>query len=365
MTRTTRTTRTTRQLRTDRLLRIAPAAALLALVMLPTPASAHGIGGDAADASVLGFVPIGIEHMLAGWDHLLFVAGVVLVAREPRLAAKLISLFVLGHSTTLIAATLAGWQVNADAVDVVIALSVVVVAGVGILGRPERFRLFGAAVLGFGLIHGLGLATRLQDLGLPEQGRLWRVIAFNIGIEIGQLTAVFGFAVILMIVVTYLDPAKHARAAQLACAPMFIGGSVAASLIALDAFNAVPEAPEVELADDTSCQIASPTKPLGDGTGDHPDQQFYGPDQATPINDFGHSLGDGYVLVLYPDTATAQDVEALRAYVENPETEGVLAGPAAIDEVRVLQMRDTMTCTDFELDSIRIFSDTWIAEVLG
>src|SRR5215207_4874029 len=109
------------------ILRTLPFAALPLMLLVATPAHAHGIGHEAADRSILGFIPVGIGHMLLGWDHLLFVAGVVLVAGQARRAAKLISLFVVGHSTTLIVATLAGWRVNPDAVDAVIAFSVVVV----------------------------------------------------------------------------------------------------------------------------------------------------------------------------------------------------------------------------------------------
>src|SRR5680860_162345 len=90
------------------------AAAALAF---PSPASAHGISGDAGERSVLGFVPLGIEHMLFGWDHILFIGGVVLLAGGWRRAAKLITVFVVGHSITLITATLAGWQVNPTLVD--------------------------------------------------------------------------------------------------------------------------------------------------------------------------------------------------------------------------------------------------------
>ncbi|WP_309235798.1 HupE/UreJ family protein [Amycolatopsis sp. SID8362] len=143
----------------------------------PPAASAHGISGSAADKNTLEFIPLGIEHMLLGWDHLLFIAGIVLLAGELRRAAKLISVFVLGHSTTLIAGTLAGWRVDATVVDIVIALSLVFVGVVG---------WFGLGVFAFGLVHGLGLSTRLQDLGLPEDGLFGRVIAFNVGVEIGQ-----------------------------------------------------------------------------------------------------------------------------------------------------------------------------------
>jgi hydrogenase/urease accessory protein HupE len=166
-----------------------------ALVAVPTPAHAHGIGGEAADLSVWGFIPLGMEHMLLGWDHLAFIAGVLLLARTFKLSLKLITVFVVGHSTTLILATAAGWQVNAGHVDAIIAASVAFVGCVGVFGRPQRWGWFGAVVAGFGLIHGLGLATRFADLGLPSDGQLAKVIAFNVGIELGHATAIFAMYV--------------------------------------------------------------------------------------------------------------------------------------------------------------------------
>jgi hydrogenase/urease accessory protein HupE len=151
---------------------------------------AHGITGRATDLSTLGYVPLGIEHMLLGWDHLLFVLGIVLLAGQPQRAAKLISLFVLGHSLTLIAGTLLEWRLSPVFVDGVIALSVVYVAVLGLRGRPEDWTAVAATVFGFGLVHGLGLSTRLQELGIPDDGLLGKTLAFNVGLEIGQLLAV-------------------------------------------------------------------------------------------------------------------------------------------------------------------------------
>ncbi|MDP3893598.1 HupE/UreJ family protein [Nocardioides sp.] len=349
------------------LARAVPLLAIPAILASATPAYAHGIGDEAADKSVLEFVPVGITHMLLGWDHLLFVAGVLLVAAQPRLAAKLISLFVLGHSTTLIAATLSGWRVSPETVDVVIALSVVFVACVGMLGRPKNFRWFAAAVLGFGLIHGLGLATRFQDLGIPEGGELWRVIAFNIGIEIGQLAAIAIIAGLLYLATRFIAADKHARATQLACAPMFIGCSVAASLIALNAFTALPDTDTtVDLAADSTCEITSPTKPWTYTGGDHPEKDFYGPGETAPMADFAHVIGDGYVIVMYADGIPAQHVDWLRDYVDSPEGRGVMAAPSAdTDGIAAYQYRETMTCQTFESDSLDNFSQQWLKQVRG
>ena len=93
-----------------------------------------------------------------------------------------------------------------------------IVAGVGIVGRPERFRLFDTAVVGFGLIHRRGLATRFQGIGVPENGELWRVMVFNIGIEIGQLSAIAVMAAIAFGAAKLVGPDKTPRAAQLGAA---------------------------------------------------------------------------------------------------------------------------------------------------
>lgn len=151
---------------------------------------AHGITGRATGLSTLEYVPLGIEHMLLGWDHLLFVLGIVLLAGQLRRAAKLISLFVLGHSLTLIAGTLFEWRISPVFVDGVIALSVVFIAVIGLRGRPDDWTAVAATIFGFGLVHGLGLSTRLQDLGIPDAGLLGKTLAFNVGLELGQLLAV-------------------------------------------------------------------------------------------------------------------------------------------------------------------------------
>jgi hydrogenase/urease accessory protein HupE len=151
---------------------------------------AHGVEASGQE-SVLGFVGLGFAHMLTGWDHLLFIAGVVVLAWRPRRAAGLLSLFALGHSVTLIAATTAGWRFDATIVDIVIADSVAFVGLVGLLGRPVRFRWFGAAVLAFGLVHGLGLATRFQALPIAPGGTITRLLAFNLGVELAQFLLLY------------------------------------------------------------------------------------------------------------------------------------------------------------------------------
>jgi hydrogenase/urease accessory protein HupE len=150
---------------------------------------AHGVAPGAE--SIPDFAWLGFTHMVTGWDHLLFIAGVVLLAWRPRRALSMVSLFALGHSVTLLAATLAGWRFDPEFVDVVIAVSVGVVGTIGIVGRPRRYHWFGVLVGVFGLVQGLGLATRFQALAVPESDLAGSLIAFNVGVEFGQLAAVY------------------------------------------------------------------------------------------------------------------------------------------------------------------------------
>ena len=120
-------------------------ATVLAGVPVPCPpraAAAHGLSvDDDPNRPLIQYVVLGFEHMALGWDHLLFIIGCVLLAPTVGMAAKLITLFVLGHSLTLLVATLAGWKVNVTFVDVAIAFSVVFVGALGVWRRPLNWRL--------------------------------------------------------------------------------------------------------------------------------------------------------------------------------------------------------------------------------
>ncbi|RZU73497.1 HupE/UreJ protein [Micromonospora kangleipakensis] len=207
---------------------IIAATLVAAVLVLPQPAWAHSVGGPTD--TVGGFVWLGNTHMLAGWDHLLFVGGILLLAGEIRRAAKLISLFALGHSITLFTATVADWQVTPVLVDMIVALSLVFVGVVGLRGRPKDWTWFAATVLAFGLMHGLGLATRLQAIGLPSDGMIPRVLAFNIGVEIGQLIAVLGMFMLGDVLSHYIPRLRDPR---LAHGTLVAAGVVAASVLAL------------------------------------------------------------------------------------------------------------------------------------
>ncbi len=157
---------------------------------------AHGV--SAADRAfmerggLMAFLYLGAKHMVTGYDHLLFLFGVIFFLYRLRDVGLYVTLFAVGHSVTLLYGVLSGTHVNAYLVDAVIGFSVVYKA-LDNLGAFQRW--FGvqpdqrAAVFVFGLIHGFGLATKLQDFALPRAGLAPKIVAFNAGVEIGQVLA--------------------------------------------------------------------------------------------------------------------------------------------------------------------------------
>src|SRR5215217_1567228 len=159
------------------------------------PALAHGVaGGDAAfleTATGVQFWPylyLGAKHMFTGYDHLLFLLGVIFFLYRMRDVAIYVTMFSIGHSVTLLFGVLSGIRLDAYIVDAIIGFSVIYKAfdNLGgfqkLLGYSPNQK---AVVLVFGLIHGFGLATKLQDLSLSADGLVPNMIAFNIGVELG------------------------------------------------------------------------------------------------------------------------------------------------------------------------------------
>jgi hypothetical protein len=171
---------------------------LLLLSLCTSAAFAHGVAeGDAAYIqSVQGvqFFPylyLGAKHMFTGYDHLLFLAGVIFFLYRLRDVALYVSMFAVGHSITLLLGVLGGIRADAYLVDTLIGFSVVYKAfdnlgGVEALGVRINNK---AAVFVFGLAHGFGLSTKLQDFHLSPDGLVANMLAFNIGVELGQLAA--------------------------------------------------------------------------------------------------------------------------------------------------------------------------------
>ncbi len=172
-------------------------------------AFAHGISDEAKQAMISGgyfqYILLGAEHMITGYDHLLFLFGVIFFLKSFKDIVKFISVFTLGHSITLIIATFMGITANYWLVDAVIALSVCYKGFDNNKGFQEYLGMKSAPkllpmVFIFGLIHGFGLSTRLQQLPLGDDsaGILMRILSFNIGVEIGQIAAL---AVMLLVII--------------------------------------------------------------------------------------------------------------------------------------------------------------------
>ena len=171
----------------------------LAGLWFPKPAEAHNVSKRDASfvqstkgAAIAPFVYLGAKHMVTGYDHLAFLIGVVFFLYKLKDIVLYVSLFTVGHSVTLLAGVLGGVHANSYIIDAIIGFSVVYKA----FDNMDGFkRLFGfepntkAAVLIFGLFHGFGLATKLQELDLARNGLIANIVSFNVGVEIGQVMA--------------------------------------------------------------------------------------------------------------------------------------------------------------------------------
>ena len=182
--------------------------------LIPALALAHGVSsrdaGFVAGVEGVHFVPfayLGAKHMVTGYDHLLFLAGVIFLLYRLKDVVVYASLFALGHTVTLLGAVLLGFRANPYLVDAVIGLSVVYkgfenIGGFKGLGWRLDPRM---AVLAFGLVHGLGLATKLQELRLSPDGLAANLIGFNFGVELGQIAA------LSVMVALFAAVAQHAQ----------------------------------------------------------------------------------------------------------------------------------------------------------
>jgi len=175
--------------------------ALIAVLLLALPALAiaHGVADrDAAfiranpGLQIVPFFYLGAKHMVTGYDHLLFLAGVIFFLYRLRDVALYVTMFSIGHSITLLGGVLTGARVDPFIVDAIIGLSVVWKAldNLGAFPVLTGFQPDArAVVLAFGLAHGFGLATKLQALRLSSEGLVANIVAFNVGVEAGQILA--------------------------------------------------------------------------------------------------------------------------------------------------------------------------------
>ncbi len=171
-----------------------------ALLMLTSPNIwAHGISAADKQAMLEGgylkYMWLGTTHMLTGYDHLLFIFGVIFFLSTFKDIVRFISVFTLGHCITLVFATFYKITANYYLIDAVIALSVMYKGFENIDGFKKYFHWQPPSLLkmvfAFGLIHGFGLSTRLQQLPLGDdkQSMLFRILSFNVGVEVGQIIA--------------------------------------------------------------------------------------------------------------------------------------------------------------------------------
>lgn len=183
------------------------------LLFLPVLLLAHGV--SSADQATLingglgAYVLVGAKHMLTGYDHLLFLLGVLFYLNSFKDILRFISVFTLGHCITLIGATYLGITANEHLVDAVIALSVVYKGFENLNGFERIFKVPAPDLLfmvfAFGLIHGFGLSTRLQSFDLGTDQFLSKILSFNVGVEVGQVLALIP----IVFVLTKLQQAKH------------------------------------------------------------------------------------------------------------------------------------------------------------
>ena len=185
--------------------------ALLLVLLIAFPCAgelaAHGVSGKDAlflqsinGAAIGPLMYLGAKHMVTGYDHLAFLVGVIFFLYRMKDIVQYVSLFTIGHSVTLLAGVLGGIRADAYIIDAIIGFSVVYKA----FDNMDGFqRFFGVqpntrlAVLVFGLFHGFGLATKLQEFALSPNGLVANIVSFNVGVEIGQMIALTGVLIAL------------------------------------------------------------------------------------------------------------------------------------------------------------------------
>ena len=177
------------------------------VLLLPFAAAAHAVAeGDKgyiqeiSGVHILPFIYLGAKHMVTGYDHLLFLLGVIFFLYRLRDIGLYVSLFALGHSTTMLLGVWFNVGINSYIIDAIIGLSVVYKA-MDNLGAFQRW--FGvqpdtrAATLVFGLFHGFGLSTKIIEYEISPDGLLPNLLAFNVGVEIGQLLALSAILIVM------------------------------------------------------------------------------------------------------------------------------------------------------------------------
>jgi hypothetical protein len=197
---------------------------------------AHGVSGKDAvylqglqGRAIAPLMYLGAKHMVTGYDHLLFLVGVIFFLYRLKDVLLYVSLFTIGHSVTLLVGVLGGVHANPYLIDAIIGFSVAYKA----FENMDGFRRFfgfqpntRAAVLVFGLFHGFGLATKLQEFELSPNGLVANIVSFNVGVEIGQGLALTGILIALSYWRTrtgFLNHAFATNAVVMACGFLLVG----------------------------------------------------------------------------------------------------------------------------------------------
>lgn len=177
------------------------------LLLLGSTAFAHGVAeGDKGylqeitGVNLLPFIYLGAKHMFTGYDHILFLLGVIFFLYKLKDIGLYVTLFAIGHSTTMLFGVYFGTNINGFLIDAIIGLSVVYKAfdNIGAFNRWFGFQPnTKIATLVFGLFHGFGLATKIQEYEISKEGLLPNMLAFNVGVEIGQLLALAAILIVM------------------------------------------------------------------------------------------------------------------------------------------------------------------------
>ena len=202
------------------------AAGFLVSLMPPAAALAHGVAeGDKGyiqeidGINLIPFAYLGAKHMVTGYDHLLFLLGVIFFLYRLKDIGVYVTLFAIGHSTTLLIGVLSGVSVSAYLIDAIIGLSVVYKALDNLGAYPRWFGVqpdTKAATLIFGLFHGFGLATKILDFEVSTDGLIPNLLAFNVGVETGQILALSAILIGMSYWRRTASFARHAYTANVA-----------------------------------------------------------------------------------------------------------------------------------------------------
>jgi len=210
------------------------AAVALAVVLLVNPQThAHGVtDGDkgyiqeSTGVLIVPFIYLGAKHMVTGFDHLLFLFGVIFFLYRLKDVSIYVTLFAVGHSVTLISGVLLNVGVSAYIIDAIIGFSIVYKALDNMKAFPVWFGFQPStklATLIFGLFHGLGLATKILDYEVSADGLLANLISFNVGVELGQI---IGLAIILILINYWRRSSSFVKHAYSANVVLMVGGFI-------------------------------------------------------------------------------------------------------------------------------------------